>query len=116
GFVSSCNATNLFFVKDGAVLTSRGDYCFNGVTRAKVIALCEANAIPIRLEDFTVGQALQADEAFVTGTFGGITPVRSMDGRDFPAGVPGPVTARLATLYEALKDADAAAGAGRLTP
>lgn len=116
GFVSSCNATNLFFVRDGAVLTSRGDYCFNGVTRAKVIGLCRANAIPVRLEDFTVDQALQADEAFVTGTFGGVTPVRSMDGRDFPAGVPGPVTTRLRELYEGLKDSDAAAGAGRLEP
>lgn len=114
GFVSSCNATNLFFVKDGEVLTSRGDYCFNGVTRANVIALCEANGIPIRLADFTVEEARACDEAFVTGTFGGVTPVRALDGRDFPAGAPGPMTARLAGLYEALKDAEAASGRGRV--
>jgi branched-chain amino acid aminotransferase len=108
GFVSSCNATNFFWVKDGEVRTSRGDYCFNGVTRANVIALCRANGLPIRLDDFTLEDAQGADEAFVTGTFGGLTPVREIDGRTLPLALPGPVTSRLKALYEALKDAEAA--------
>lgn len=107
GFVSSCNATNFFIVRGGEVLTSTGDYCFNGVTRANVIALCRANGIPIRLTNFTLSEAREADEAFVTGTFGGLTPVRAIDGRDLPLALPGPTTARLRALYEALKDADA---------
>ena len=107
GWVSSCNATNLFWVKDGRVATSTGDYCFNGVTRANVIALCRDNDIPITLGDFELGDLHAADEAFVTGTFGGITPVREVDGHVLPAGLPGPVTARLRGLYEALKDAEA---------
>jgi branched-chain amino acid aminotransferase len=107
GFVSSCNATNFFWVKDGEVRTSKGDYCFNGVTRANVIRLCRDNAIPLVLGDFPVDDARSADEAFVTGTFGGLTPVREIDGRVLPLTLPGPVTSRLRGLYEALKDAEA---------
>lgn len=108
GFVSSCNATNFFWVKDGEVRTSRGDYCFNGVTRANVIDLCRANDVPIRLDDFPLADAQGADEAFVTGTFGGLTPIREIDGKTLPLALPGPVTSRLKALYEALKDAEAA--------
>lgn len=107
GYVSSCNATNLFWVKDGEVRTSTGAYCFNGVTRGNVVSLCEANAIPIRLGDFGVEDVCGADEAFVTGTFGGLTPVREVDGVALPEALPGPMTRRLKALYEALKDADA---------
>jgi branched-chain amino acid aminotransferase len=105
GFISSCNATNFFFVKDGEVRTSTGEFCFNGVTRGNVIRLCDANAIPIRLDYFRLAEAHNADEAFVTGTFGGITPVSSIDGHALPT--PGPVTTRLRALYEALKDEQA---------
>jgi branched-chain amino acid aminotransferase len=98
GFVSSCNATNFFFVSQGVVRTSKGDYCFNGVTRGNVIRLCEQHGLPLKLGDFTVEQARDADEAFVTGTFGGIVPVREIDGRGMP-GVPGPVTVAVGRLY-----------------
>jgi len=105
GFVSSCNATNFFFVSQGTVMTSKGDFCFNGVTRGNVIRLCQQHNVPIRLGDFTLEQARAADEAFVTGTFGGITPVREIDGRTLPARLPGPVTQQVQALYQALKDA-----------
>lgn len=104
GFVSSCNATNFFWVKDGEVRTSTGEFCFNGVTRGNVIRLCDANAIPTRLDYFPLRDVHAADEAFVTGTFGGLTPVRAVDGHAMPAGTPGPVTQRLRELYQALKD------------
>ncbi len=106
GFVSSCNATNFFFVRDGRVCTSAGAYCFNGVTRGHVIALCRRNAIPIELGDFPVEAARGADEAFVTGTTAGLTPVREIDGRAMSAS-PGPVTLRLQALYAALQDVEA---------
>lgn len=107
GFVSSCNATNLFWVRDGEVRTSTGAYCFNGVTRANVMALCEANDMPLRRGDFAIEDLHGADEAFVTGTFGGLTPVREVDGHVLPNGLPGPITTRLGGLYEALKDTEA---------
>lgn len=104
GFVSSCNATNFFFVRGGEVWTSSGDYCFRGVTRGHVIALCRENGIPLRQANFALMDVYGAEEAFVTGTFGGLTPVRAIDGRVMPAAPPGPMTMRLRSLYEALKD------------
>jgi branched-chain amino acid aminotransferase len=108
GFVSSCNATNFFFVRGGEACTSIGEYCFNGITRGNVIALCRANGIAIRSDNFTLDDVAGADEAFVTGTFGGITPVREIDGRKLPEALPGPTTKRLRGLYAQLKDRDAA--------
>jgi branched-chain amino acid aminotransferase len=104
GFVSSCNATNFFFVKNGEVRTSTGSYCFNGITRAHTIELCERHGIPVRQADFTLAEVYDADEAFVTGTFGGLTPVRRIDGRDFAGALPGPVTTRLRRHYADLMD------------
>jgi branched-chain amino acid aminotransferase len=112
GFVSSCNATNFFFVRDGVVCTSSGEFCFNGVTRGNVIELARENDIALTLGNFTLEDLSGAQEAFVTGTFGGLTPVRSIDGRALPATLPGPVTARLRALYEGLKDAQAVRARG----
>jgi branched-chain amino acid aminotransferase len=105
--VSSCNATNFFCVRDGEVLTSSGEFCFNGVTRANVIGLCREHGIPIKVGDFTLETAHAAQEAFVTGTFGGLTPVREIDGRLLSDLLPGPMTQRLRALYEVLKDSQA---------
>jgi branched-chain amino acid aminotransferase len=99
GFVSSCNSTNFFIVRDGAVMTSTGRFCFNGITRAKVIELCASEGLRCRETDFTLAEAYNADEAFVTGTFGGVTPVCAIDGRPLGA-VGGPVTARLSRAYD----------------
>lgn len=106
-FVSSCNATNFFFVEDGVVKTSKGDYCFNGVTRGNVIRLCKHHGLPLQLGHFTLDEVHAADEAFVTGTFGGLTPVREIDSKPLPAALPGPLTQQLRSLYEGLKDAQA---------
>jgi len=106
GFVASCNATNFFIVNDGVVRTSIGEYCFNGITRTHVIQLCRDNGIAVELADFTVEEARDADEAFVTGTFGGVVPVASLDGQAYPRSLPGPFTARLNQLYRALLQAE----------
>ncbi|HEY1415158.1 MAG TPA: aminotransferase class IV, partial [Caulobacteraceae bacterium] len=106
GCVSSCNATNFFFVKDGEIRTSTGEYCFNGVTRDQVIELARTHGLPLRLGDFPPAEARASAEAFVTGTMAGITPVRAIDGAALPA-CPGPVTRQVRALYERLKDSDA---------
>ena len=98
GFVSSCNATNFFIVKNGQVLTSTGANCFNGITRANVIELCDIHGVPCAQKHFTLAQVYDADEAFVTGSFGGLTPVAVIDGRGMPE-IMGPVTDRLRCLY-----------------
>ena len=104
GFVSSCNATNFFCVRGREVLTSTGEFCFNGVTRANVIRLCERHGIDLKQRDLTLQEVRGAEEAFVTGTFGGLTPVREIDGHALPGSLPGPLTSRLRAAYEALKD------------
>jgi branched-chain amino acid aminotransferase len=102
GFVASCNATNFFVVRGGEVWTSTGLYCFNGITRGHVVALCRAHGIPVLEKDFTLAEVYTADEAFVTGTFGGVTPVAEIDGRRIGTAVPGPMSERLGRLYREL--------------
>ncbi|HBQ61850.1 MAG TPA: aminotransferase class IV, partial [Balneolaceae bacterium] len=100
GFVSTCNATNFFMVKDSEVWTPTGQYCMNGITRGKVIEVCEAVGIPCHQKNFSLYDVYGADEAFVTGSFGGLTPVTAVDGRILAEQIPGPVTKRLQNLYE----------------
>ena len=100
GFVSTCNSTNFFIVRKGAVWTSTGKYCLNGVTRGNIIALGRSDGIPVLEKDFSLTDVYGADEAFVTGTIGGLTPVAEVDGRVIGDKLPGgPVTARLKALY-----------------
>jgi branched-chain amino acid aminotransferase len=102
GFVSTCNATNFFMVKDGEVWTSTGQYCMNGITRAKVIEACKLNNIPCVQKNFSLYDVYGADEAFVTGSFGGLTPVTNIDGRQITNEVPGTLTGLLQNLYEGM--------------
>ncbi len=102
GFVNTTNACNFFIVRKGAVWTSTGDYCMNGITRQKVIDLCRANDIPVFERNYSLVDAYGADEAFLTGTFGAQTPVASIDGRQIGDGDMGPVTERLRHLYKSL--------------
>lgn len=106
GFVSTCNATNFFMVKDGEVWTSTGQYCMNGITRGKVIEVCEENNIPCRQKNFSLFDVYGAEEAFVTGSFGGLTPVTKIDGRVISETVPGTITGLLQKLYEGAIEAD----------
>jgi branched-chain amino acid aminotransferase len=97
GFVSTCNSTNFFMVKNGEVWTSTGAYCMNGITRHNVIKLCEENGIVCKQKDFSLYDVYGADEAFVTGSFGGLTPVREIDGRKIDGGE---FTEKLTRLYK----------------
>jgi len=111
GFVASCNSTNFFIVRDDEVWTSTGRYNFMGITRRHLIELCARNGITVRETDFTLAQCYGADEAFVTGTFGGVTRVSRIDGRIIgQSDGPGPLTQRLAGLYAGLVAAAAAHG------
>jgi len=100
GFVSTCNATNFFMVKDGEVWTSTGQYCMNGITRSKVIKVSKENGIPCHQKNFSLFDVYGADEAFVTGTFGGLTPVVKVDGREIGDGKLGAMAEKLTDLYQ----------------
>ena len=102
GFVSTCNSTHFFMVKGGEVWTSSGEYCLEGITRAKVLELCASNAIPFSERNFTFEDVNSAEEAFVTGTFAGLTPVTSFDGRPVGDGRRGAMCEQLQNLYREL--------------
>ena len=105
GAVATCNATNFFVVRRGEVWTSTGHYNLNGITRRMVIELCRSDGIPVSERPFSLTEVYDADEAFVTGTFGGLTPVIGVDGRTIGSGGMGPMTRRLNGLYaEAVSD------------
>jgi branched-chain amino acid aminotransferase len=108
GFVATCNSTHFFIFAGGEVLTSDGRYCLAGITRANVLEICRAYAIPARETSFSLTDVYAASEAFVTGTFAGVVPVRSVDGRAIGDGRRGPMVERLQALYRELVDADVA--------
>jgi branched-chain amino acid aminotransferase len=107
GFVATCNSTHFFIVRKGEVWTSSGDYCLDGITRRNVVNLCKDNDIPLFERNFSLTDAYGADEAFVTGTFAGVVPAHTIDGRVLTAGR-GPMVERLQGLYRALIERDVA--------
>ena len=107
GFVATCNSTHFFIVRKGEVWTSSGKYCLGGITRGIVIELCRDNAIPVFEKDFSLTDVYGADEAFVTGTFAGVVPVREVDGRKLTEGR-GPMAERLQQLYRERVERDVA--------
>ena len=115
GFVATCNSTHFFIVRKGEVWTSTGQYCLGGITRANVIALCRDNAIPVFEKSFSLTDVYGADEAFVTGTFAGVVPVHTIDGRQIrdAGSTRGPMVERLQALYQDLVARDAARRSGR---
>lgn len=110
GAVATCNATNFFVVRAGELWTSTGHYNLHGITRAVVLEQARAAGISTHQAPFSLTDVYAADEAFVTGTFGALTPVREVDGRSIGDGTGlGPVSARLADLYRAAIEADVSA-------
>ncbi|MEL7208684.1 MAG: aminotransferase class IV [Actinomycetota bacterium] len=106
GNVATCNATNFFIVSGGEVVTSTGEHCLNGITRRLVLELAVATGIGAAERDFGLDEVYAADEAFVTGTFGALTPVVGVDGRRIgDGGGAGPVTRRLSDRYREALDA-----------
>lgn len=109
GFVATCNSTHFFIVRDGEIWTSSGDYCLGGITRGVILEAAREDGIVTREKNFSVHDVYSADEAFLTGTFAGVTPVAEIDGRTIGAG-PGAMVGRLQSLYKARVAKDVARG------
>ena len=109
GFVATCNSTHFFIVRRGEVWTSTGMYCLGGITRGNVLRICRENGIASSEKSFSLTDVYGADEAFVTGTFAGVVPVHTIDGRTIGEGRRGPMVERLQSLYRALVARDVAA-------
>ena len=103
GFVATCNSTHFFIVRKGEVWTSAGGYCLGGITRAAVLRAARRDGIPAFEKDFSLFDVYGADEAFTTGTFAGLVPVASVDGRTIGEAAP--------RRRRPLRSADAAASA-----
>ena len=100
GYVATCNSTNFFIIRSGEVWTSTGEYCLKGITRSTVISICKQNQIPVHEKNFSIDDVYTADEAFVTGTFAGITPVVEIDGRQINNNLRGELTKTLQNYYK----------------
>jgi len=101
GFVAETNATHLFAVLDGTLLTPFAHACPEGITRATVLDIAARQDIPHHQADLSLTQLYTADEVFCTGTMGEIAGVTRIDDRPIGTGEPGPMTARIAELYSA---------------
>ena len=99
GFISTCNSTNLFFIKNTEIITSTGQYCLNGITRSKTIEICKKNNISYHEKDFTFKDISDCEEAFVTGTFGGIVPVSTLENKSLQSTNKESITNKIRTLY-----------------
>ena len=106
GFVATCNSTHFFIVRYVEVWTSTGDYCLGGITRRTVIDLCQTNNIPVKEKNFSLTDVYGSDEAFVTGTFAGVAPVKEVDGRTLGNDEPGATVELLQQLFVDLIEAE----------
>ena len=102
GFLAETNATNVFLIRDGVLGTPFGHACLPGITRGYTLDLAKKLGIPVRVGDYSLTELYTADEAFTTGTMGGLAHIVEVDGRRIgPADRqgPGPVTAQLQAAY-----------------
>jgi branched-chain amino acid aminotransferase len=102
GYVCETNATNIFTVKDNQILTPFADSCLPGITRGVIFRLAEENKIRLKEKRLTLSEIYSADEIFVTGTMGEITPVLKVDGRLIGKGERGRITAQVQKHYRKL--------------
>ena len=102
GFISTCNSTHFFIIRNQELWTSNGLYCIEGITRGNIISLAKKLGLLVKECDFSLTKAYSADEAFVTGTFAGLIPVNSIDGRKIGNLLPGLITKRLIKAYKSL--------------
>jgi len=99
GYISTCNSTNLFFIKNAKIITSTGQYCLNGITRSKTIEICKKNNISCHEKDFTFEDISDCEEAFVTGTFGGIIPVSTLENQSLQSTNKKSITNKIRKFY-----------------
>ncbi len=99
GYVSETNATNIFIIKKGALITPHADSCLPGITRGVVIDLARDLDIEVTERNLSLTEVYTADESFTTGTMGELSPILEVDGRTIGNGKPGPITNRLREQY-----------------
>mgnify|MGYP001794936527 FL=1 len=104
GFVSETNATNIFFVKNGEIKTPFADSCLSGITRGNVIKIAKEHQVNISEKRISISEMYSADEAFVTGSMGELTPVLNIDGRSIGDGTTGNTTLKFIAWYKKMTE------------
>ncbi|KAJ9559962.1 hypothetical protein OSB04_005122 [Centaurea solstitialis] len=104
GYVSETNATNIFMVKKGNVMTPHADYCLPGITRATVMDLVKMENLVLEERRISLSEFHTADEVWTTGTMGELSPVLKIDGRVVGDGTVGPITRRLQSSFKKLTE------------
>lgn len=99
GFVATCNSTHFFIVRGNELWTSTGQYCLKGITRDAMLRLADRAGLAAHEKNFSLTEVYSADEAFITGTFAGLLPVGTIDGRTIVDGTRGANSLALQTLY-----------------
>ena len=99
GFVAETNATNIFIVKGGVLVTPTADACLPGITRQIVLELAGDDGLQVTERNVSLSEVYTAAEVFTTGTLGELAPVLEVDGRAIGDGSIGPITSRLAELH-----------------
>lgn len=106
GFVAETNATHVFIVEKGVLMTSYTESCPEGITRQTVLDLCEANDIPYQVKNISLSEVYRADEMFCTGTMGELATVAELDGRTIGTGEMGAMTEKISALFRTLTEHD----------
>ncbi|BCS89910.1 D-amino acid aminotransferase [Pseudodesulfovibrio sediminis] len=101
GFVTEGSSNNTYIVtKDGKIVTRHlSNSILSGITRAAVLKLAAEQGLEIEERPFTMDEAKEASEAFMTAASSFVTPVIEVDGTELNGGVPGPVSKRLNEIY-----------------
>jgi D-alanine transaminase len=108
GFVTEGTSNNAYIVKDGVIVTrALSNNILHGITRAAVLRFANEAQMKIEERNFTIEEAQQADEAFITSASAFVTPVIELDGQKISSGAPGSIVPRLREIYleESMKTA-----------
>ena len=99
GYVAEGSGENIFIVKQGKLYTPDLTSCLEGITRDTIIQLAAEIGVPVIEKRITRDEVYCCDEAFFTGTAAEVTPIRELDRRTIGAGMRGPITTQLQTMF-----------------
>ncbi|UWQ18564.1 D-amino-acid transaminase [Jannaschia sp. M317] len=100
GAVTEGTSNNAYIVKGNTIITRHlGEEILHGITRAAVLRMASEAQMKVEERAFTIEEAQQADEAFVTSASTFVMPVVDIDGAQIGTGAPGPVAQRLREIY-----------------
>ena len=100
GYISEGSGENIFFLKDGLIMTPTTKNCLNGITRQSVIEIAKDIGHKVEEGDWSYENIIECDEAFFTGTAVEVTPITKIDGKIISNGTVGSITKEIQTNYE----------------